>query len=128
MATIVDERKRGMTLGAIDYLTKPIERDKAGRHHGAIQVVRRTDAGSGRGRRRNAAASAFTRGSSRSTGCLPMPKMDEFALDQLEASPPDVVLLDLMMPEMDGFSACRRNAEEPGMAPHPRHRDHRPRP
>src|SRR5207245_4385545 len=35
MATIVDERRHGMTLGAGGYLTKPIDRDKM------VEIMRR---------------------------------------------------------------------------------------
>jgi CheY-like chemotaxis protein len=41
MATIVDERRQGMTLGAVGYLTKPIDRDKL------VEIMRRYGAPSG---------------------------------------------------------------------------------
>lgn len=38
------------------------------------------------------------------------------ALSAAAASPPDLVLLDITMPEMDGFEVCRRMREIPGLA------------
>jgi DNA-binding response OmpR family regulator len=35
----------------------------------------------------------------------------EFALEQIEAQKPDLVLLDVMMPKMDGFTVCQRVRE-----------------
>ncbi len=38
------------------------------------------------------------------------------ALEAIKKNPPDIVLLDVMMPEMDGFEACRHIKENPETA------------
>jgi len=35
------------------------------------------------------------------------------ALEMARARPPDIIFLDIVMPGMDGFEACRRLAEDP---------------
>ncbi len=35
------------------------------------------------------------------------------ALEMIERKPPDLILLDIMMPEMDGFEVCRKIMENP---------------
>ncbi len=41
------------------------------------------------------------------------------ALERAQAQPPDLILLDLMMPEMDGLEACRRLKADPLTQPIP---------
>lgn len=43
----------------------------------------------------------------------------EDALRQVAAEPPDVILLDVMMPKLDGFEVCRRLKSDPRTAPIP---------
>ena len=100
MLTIVDDQNLGYALGASDYLTKPIDRERL------VTVLKqhrrdRPGAGGGRRRRRPRSCSAAcwsaraarwwrrrTAGR-RSSACATVS--------------PSVILLDLMMPEMDGF-------------------------
>jgi two-component system cell cycle response regulator len=41
------------------------------------------------------------------------------ALEMAKAEPPDIILLDVMMPDMDGFEVCRRLKADPRTAPVP---------
>jgi signal transduction histidine kinase/DNA-binding response OmpR family regulator len=111
LVTIDDDRSRGYSLGATEYLTKPVDRERllgllqaistsVGRHVLLVdddeimrESVRRvleqekwqvTGAGNGR-----------------------------IALEQLARSRPAVIVLDLMMPEMDGFEFLVRMRQQP---------------
>jgi signal transduction histidine kinase/DNA-binding response OmpR family regulator len=102
IVTIVDEQRSGVALGATDYLTKPIDRERL------VAIMSRLRAAGAPGRilvveddeeqRQLVLAILRSRGwrvREAANGRL--------ALDAIAAELPDVILLDLMMPEMDGF-------------------------
>ena len=112
LMTIIDDRTRGYSLGATEYLIKPVGREKltgvlraicgaAGRH---VLVVD-DDPDLRRGMRRFLEHDGW--------------EVDEaangrLALERLSKQRPDAIMLDLMMPEMDGFQflvEMRKSAE-----------------
>ena len=112
VASIVDERRHGMMLGAVDYLTKPIERDKLvtimGRFQslaGPTRVLVVEDDAVQRERIRSWLEPQHWRVADAENGRV--------ALAELQASLPDVILLDLMMPEMDGFQLVAEMQRNP---------------
>jgi CheY-like chemotaxis protein len=103
MVTIVDEHRRGIALGAAGYLTKPIDR---GRLH---RLVSRFRASAPPTRVLLVEDDAVQRERMRGWLAGPQWAVQEAsngreALDRLQEGKPDVILLDLMMPEMDGFA------------------------
>ena len=99
MLTIVDDRNLGYALGASDYLTKPIDRDrlvtvlKQHRRDRPVLVVD-DDAGLRQLLRRMLEPEGYA---------VVEAENGRVALERLRDVSPSVVLLDLMMPEMDGF-------------------------
>jgi PAS domain S-box-containing protein len=111
MLTIVDDRNLGFSLGASEFMTKPVDRAKLVAllrkfaptvHDGLVlivdddrdtrQVIKSTVEGEG------------LRTAEAANGRI--------ALDWLESNPrPGLVLLDIMMPEMDGFEFLERIRE-----------------
>jgi CheY-like chemotaxis protein len=102
MVSIVDEQKRGISLGAAGYLTKPIDRERLRKVMARFQVSSRAT--------RVLIVEDDSIQRERMLGWLEGPqwKVQEaangrVALKCLKADKPDIILLDLMMPEMDGF-------------------------
>jgi DNA-binding response OmpR family regulator len=101
MLTIVDDKSRGYTLGAAEYLIKPID---PGRLKAVLQ--RHCDP---RGRvlvvDDDPNVRKWTREMISRDGFQVIEACNGYeALARLETEPADVILLDLLMPEMDGFA------------------------
>jgi CheY-like chemotaxis protein len=101
LVTIEDNRSRGYSLGATDYMTKPIDRERliALLREITSPVARRVLLVDDDEIMRESVRRVLEQEQWQVT----LASNGRFALERLAASPPDVVLLDLMMPEMDGF-------------------------
>jgi DNA-binding response OmpR family regulator len=100
MLTVAEDRTRGFTLGAADYVTKPIDWNRLGEilrkyaaAPGAILVVEDDQLQ----REHMVQALTLAGWSVREAG------NGRDALKSLDGEPPAVILLDLIMPQMDGF-------------------------
>jgi signal transduction histidine kinase/CheY-like chemotaxis protein len=99
MLTIVDDRNLGYALGAADYLTKPIDRERLvtvlKQHRRDLPVLVVDD---------DAEVRQLFRRILESEGYTVVEAENgRVALERLRDAVPSVILLDLMMPEMDGF-------------------------
>ena len=113
MLTIVDDRNLGFSLGASEYMTKPIDRNRLialiqkfspTKKDGVVLVV--DDDVDVRAMIRTTIESVGMQVAEAANG--------QAALDWLGNNPkPALVLLDLMMPKMDGFEFLERARENP---------------
>jgi len=108
MVSIVDERNTGYALGAADFLVKPVSAEQLagvlGRYRGDpgeprwVMVVED-----------HASTRELLVGQLGRAGWQTMAAANgRLALEQLQQRVPDLLLLDLVMPEMDGFELIRR--------------------
>ncbi|MDX1993476.1 MAG: response regulator [bacterium] len=102
MLTMVRDKNLGYALGAADYLTKPVDRDQliaALRryecHVGGCDVLVVEDDEMTR--------EMITRTLTKEGWQVAQAENGRVALERLQTQKPDMILLDLMMPEMDGF-------------------------
>lgn len=115
VVSFVDERGLGYSLGTADYLTKPVEWDRlkqtldrlaARDADRAVLVV--DDGEDTRDRLRTMLTRAGWMVAEAANG--------RAALHQVVAARPAVILLDLMMPEMDGFAVLKELRNDPDWA------------
>jgi adenylate cyclase len=112
MVTILDEHRRGVALGAAGYLTKPIDREQLHR------LVERFRAPAQPTRVLLVEDDSFQRERMRAwlesqQWIVQEAANGKEALDRLQRGKPDLILLDLMMPEMDGFQVVATLHKEP---------------
>jgi CheY-like chemotaxis protein/nitrogen-specific signal transduction histidine kinase len=112
MASIIEESRLGFTLGAAEYITKPIDRKRllsaldrlAGRGPGATALVVEDD---------ETSRTMLKRTLERAGWKVTLAENGRVGLDRLREATPGVVLLDLMMPEMDGFQFLEEMRQNP---------------
>ncbi|HYK89988.1 MAG TPA: response regulator [Acidobacteriota bacterium] len=101
MLTIVDDRNMGFALGAAEYLTKPIDRDRL---IGILRKYRRDPVSTVLVVEDESSTREMLHRSLEMEGWGVLEAVNgRVALDLLARRRPDLILLDLMMPEMDGF-------------------------
>jgi signal transduction histidine kinase/CheY-like chemotaxis protein len=110
LMTIVDEKNRGYSLGAADYMVKPVDRER-------LSAVLRSVVP--RGRRvllvddddlvRRGIQQALTLEGWRVVEA----DNGRAGIERLREAVPDVIVLDLMMPEMDGFEVLEELRRRP---------------
>jgi PAS domain S-box-containing protein len=112
MLTIVDEKQIGFSLGAADYFTKPIDwgrmtaslqKYRAPAQHPTVLVVE-DDAPTREMLRRTLVKESWE---------VVEAENGRVALERLDGLVPRLILLDLMMPEMDGFEFMAELRQRP---------------
>ena len=102
MLTILDDKNQGYALGAAEYMTKPIDRGRLrtllekyrARAPGQRILIVEDDADTRRWLHRTLRGDAWQ---------VSEAENGRVALERVADCRPDLILLDLMMPEMDGF-------------------------
>ena len=102
LCTILDDRSMGFALGASEFLTKPIDRNHL------VAVLRKHGSGHAPGKVLLVEDDAGTREligrMLQKEGCVVTEAENgRIALQRVVANRPELIVLDLMMPEMDGF-------------------------
>jgi CheY-like chemotaxis protein len=110
LVTIVDDRHRGYALGAAEYMVKPIDRGRL------ASILRRLCESAGRVLvvDDDPDTRAILRQALVSEGWTVVEAPHgRAALDRLVEAPADAIVLDLMMPEMDGFEVVAELRRQP---------------
>ena len=115
MISIVDRKALGYRLGAVDYLIKPFDEDQV-----LASLARLRDQNGSHSLKRLLlvdddpnVADMIRQLLEDSQYHIEVAEDGLSALEKIDASPPDVVLLDLMLPRLDGFGFLERLKQDP---------------
>jgi PAS domain S-box-containing protein len=117
MISIIDDANMGVALGASDYVTKPIDRDR-------LSAILKRHTGDGDARPvlvvddDPETRTMLRRLLEKEGWDVTEAENGRIALERIEKAEPSLILLDLMMPEMDGFEfldELRRNSGRSGI-------------
>jgi PAS domain S-box-containing protein len=116
VVTVVDEPKIGLALGAAEYLVKPVDKEVL------LETVRRFIGPGSNGPAKilvvddEAGTRELLKEMLESDGYIPvLAASGKEALEALARISVSAILLDLIMPEMDGFELLLRMKEDPGL-------------
>ncbi|UCG71253.1 MAG: response regulator [Chromatiales bacterium] len=113
MLSMIDDRTRGYSLGAVDYLTKPVDREQL---HKALERCGQDKAAGGTVLVVEDDAESrelMSRALEKTGWTIAEAGNGREALDLMADQTPALILLDLMMPVMDGFEFLAEIREHP---------------
>ncbi|MEJ1996455.1 MAG: response regulator [Limibacillus sp.] len=102
MVTMLDQPERGLALGASEYLTKPIDREMLKRLLASYHTQERTPEVlliEDDEQTRSVLKGIFAKGGWKVAEAA----NGKIGINALQSAKPDLILLDILMPEMDGF-------------------------
>jgi PAS domain S-box-containing protein len=112
MLSIIDDQKMGVPLGASDFLTKPVDRDRL------VHALHRYKRGPGSGpillvEDDEAVRDMLRRTLGKEGWTTIEAENGRVALEMLSRQKPALIVLDLMMPQMDGFEFAAELQKSP---------------